>query len=268
MYGSFRDRLLTPRVARAAMSPSAIVIAGAGAAVGIVAGLGPFAAVVGVGAWLARVLAAVPRGDRRSTNDPFALSDPWRTYVKSAQQAKARFNRAVAATRSGPLRDRLAEIGSRMDAGVDECWHIAARGNEIDDARRTLEVDTKNARHQLKRLEAGPSDSTVEDTKQALRAQIASDERMAKIAVDAGARLRLLNARLDEAVARAIELSVRGDQDRLAALVDDVDGVVSEMESLRQALQVVDGNSPEWQSPPLEFPADRPRPDARPAEGS
>jgi hypothetical protein len=59
---AFRDRFLTPRVARAITSPSAIVATGAGAAAGILVGLGPVGAVaLGAAALGARVLAAVPR---------------------------------------------------------------------------------------------------------------------------------------------------------------------------------------------------------------
>ena len=59
---SFRDRFFTPKVARAMMSPLGIVLAGAGAAAGIVVGL-PLVAAAGVGAlaWGGRVLAAVPK---------------------------------------------------------------------------------------------------------------------------------------------------------------------------------------------------------------
>jgi hypothetical protein len=48
----------------------------------------------------------------------------------------------------------------------------------------------------------------------------------------------MLNARLDEAVARAIELSVHaGSVDELNSLGTDVQGVVDDMEALRQGLE-------------------------------
>ena len=37
----------------------------------------------------------------------------------------ARYRRAVSSATRGPLRERLVEIGERIDAGVDECWRIA-----------------------------------------------------------------------------------------------------------------------------------------------
>ena len=60
---------------------------------------------------------------------------------------------------------------------------------------------------------------------------------MDQVIADTADRLRLLDARLDEAVTRAIELSVRGDGvEELRGLGDTVDTVVDDLESLRQGL--------------------------------
>lgn len=232
---------------RAAGSPWGLVAAGAGVAVGLLIGLGPLAIVTGALGWAAGIAFSVTarnRGAKPAAIDPFALTDPWRRYVKDAQQARSRFDRVVASTRPGPLHDRLVDIATRMDAGIAECWRIAVRGHEIDGARRSLEVDTKNARYHLERIERGQrehgaSDDTSASTAQALRSQLAADERMAQIARDAATQLRLLDARFDEAVARATELSLSGDQLQLARLSDEVNDAVTEMEALRQALEEV-----------------------------
>ncbi len=61
---------------------------------------------------------------------------------------------------------------------------------------------------------------------------------MTAVVDDARDRLRLLDARLDEAVARAVELSVdSGDPEGVLGLSSDVDSVVTDMEALRQALE-------------------------------
>ncbi|HMQ28585.1 MAG TPA: hypothetical protein PKA98_21545, partial [Acidimicrobiales bacterium] len=58
---SFRDRFFTPPVARAMMSPSGILLAGAGASVAILAGLGPIRAVAFAAiAWAGRGRYAIP----------------------------------------------------------------------------------------------------------------------------------------------------------------------------------------------------------------
>ena len=78
----------------------------------------------------------------------------------------------------------------------------------------------------------------------ALRAQLASAERMDQTIAETRDSLRLLDARLGEAVARAVELSVEaGDIAELSGLGDDVDNLVGEMEALRQGLEEVGRSS-------------------------
>ncbi len=219
-------------------SPSAILLAGGGAALGIVAGL-PIVAAAGVGAvaWVARVAFAVPRAPRREHIDPFALGEPWRGFVRAALQAQARFDRTVQSAKAGPLRDRLAEIGERVDTGVSESWHVANRAQEISNALEQL--DTREARAKLTALEQDSTSSSESRTRteESLRAQIASAERMDSVVADARDRLRLLDARLDEAAARAVELSVDASDEGMVGLSSDVDSLVTDMEALRQALE-------------------------------
>jgi hypothetical protein len=60
---------------------------------------------------------------------------------------------------------------------------------------------------------------------------------MDRVLADTRSRLQLLDARRDESVTRAIELSVQSGPEDLTGLGDDVDGIVTEMEALRQALE-------------------------------
>jgi hypothetical protein len=234
---SFRDRFFTPQVARGLMSPLGILLAGVGTAVGIVAGL-PVAAAAGIGAlaYAGRVALTVPRGPVSDRIDPYSLSVPWRDFVQSAVSSKERFKRAVNRTEPGPLRDRLTSVADRVADGTAECWRIARHGDELDEALSQHDVDAVRRER--------PEIATLGDTAhkahtiEALDAQIASADRLARVASDARDRLRLLDARLDELVARAIELSVsEGNDEAIGTLGTDVDGLVTEMESLRQALE-------------------------------
>ena len=238
-----RDRFFTPQVARAITSPSGILLAGAGASAAILAGF-PLLAAAGVAAaaWAARVAVAVPRrtGERI---DPFTLGEPWRHFVREALQAHGRYRQAVGAMRTGPLRERLEDIGRRIDTGVQECWRIARHGHALEKGLRTLDV--ASVQHDLDALEEGSDrwadTASASRTADALRAQLSSAERMARVAGEARDRLRLLDARLDESVARAIELSLRaGDAGEAQVLGSDVDSLVSELESLRTALEEAD----------------------------
>ena len=229
---AFRDRFLTPQVARAITSPSAILLAGAGAAVGILA-VGPFGAVVGAAAYAARVGLAVPRAPK-SDIDLSALVEPWRRFVVEAMDARQRYRQALDTAAAGPLRSRLTAIGERLDDGVEETWRIARRGMALESALRQLE-DPGAVAERLGQARRAGADQRIIDS---LKAQLDTTDRIAQVAADARQRLQLLDARLDEAVARAVELSLNADDAQdLLGVGSDVEAVVGEMESLRQALE-------------------------------
>jgi len=150
-------------------------------------------------------------------------------------------------TQTGPLRDRLLEIASRVDTGIDEVWRIARQGHAIVEARSHLEVES--IRRELAAAEDDAGErwavgSALPRTVEALRSQLEAAERMDRVIADAHSRLRLLDARLDEAVARALELSVQADRpDDLTGLHADVDVLVTEMEALRRALEETSGGN-------------------------
>lgn len=195
---------------------------------------------------LALAVVALKRGTKPQVErmDPFALGEPWRLYVREAQQAEHRFAQAVKHVRPGPLRERLDEIGARLHDGVRECWNIASRADAMQHAVAAVDARSKEADlNRLQReLEVAGND-TLERAADSLRAQLASAARMEAAVWDARDRLRLLDARLDEAVARASELALRqGAEAELGVLSHDVEDLVEEMESLRTALEDTGGD--------------------------
>jgi len=246
---SFRDRFFSPRVARAVTSPSAILATGAAAAVGVIA-FGPLGALAGLLGYAARVGLSIPRGDRGPRIDPFGVKEPWRKFVGDAVQARRRFDEAIRDMEKGPLKDRLLEIGGRLDTGIEEVWNIAKRGQILADARRRLNPD--QTRWEMAQV-APPGTtvapgSTADQTLRSLQAQLEAAERMDSVIGTALDRLRLLDARLDETVTRAVELSVEAPGSAavggVSGLGADVDGLVTEMEALRQALDEANRASP------------------------
>src|SRR5690606_15391901 len=139
--------------------------------------------------------------------DPFTVGEPWRHYVQDALQARRRFDDAVHRARRGPLHDRLQEIQERVETGVREVWRIARKGHDLVDARKRL--DPAGIRREIADAEARarrqPGEASLERTLESLRAQLGTVERLEGVIADADRRLRLLNARLDEAAARTIE---------------------------------------------------------------
>lgn len=244
---SFRDRFYTPQVAGAMTSPSGIVSGGAGAATGLLvtSGLGPVGAVIGavLGAvlgWAIRVRVAMPGRERKASTriDPYSLGDRWNRMVRDAQQAERSFDQALEGTPAGPLRDRLGEISDHVTESVVEVWEIAKAGNAVESARGHINrpaVERELAETQ--RMRADGDSPSLAATEEALLMQLATADRMDTTLSGSVSRLRLLNARLDEAVTRAIELSVsQADSTAAGALRADVAGIVDEMESLRQAM--------------------------------
>lgn len=239
---SFKDRFLTPPVAEAMMAPSTIVVSAVGASIAIATGLPLVVApIVALAGWAGSVLRAVPRNRSADRIDPFTVPEPWRRFVVEALKAQVRYQQAIASAERGPIQDRLRQIGERLDDGVQETWRIARRGAQLVEARAA--IDDRSARSELERIEGEDrpglaDDSPLARTMDALRSQLATADRLDGTIEDTRAQLQLLDARLDEAVARAAELSVRADDvDALRAVDTEVEGLVQEMESLRTALE-------------------------------
>lgn len=242
------ERARTRSVAEAVTSPSGILMAGAAAAVAIAfAPLWPITApVAAIAAWAARVAMAVPRTPKSERVDAGRLRDPWRLYVLDAQEAQTRFRTAVGRGRPGPMQERLLDLGRRIDDAVRECWGVACQGDALE--MGLVQLDPRSVHAELREVESYLNGTRDEATRASLlrtaaslRSQLDSAERLAAVARDASNRLRVLNAQLDEAVARAVELTLgTSDAGALSPLTQDVDALVSEMESLRQALQEAD----------------------------
>lgn len=242
MATSLRDRILTPRTARAITSPAAILSAGAVASAAIVASVPALgAALLGAAAYAGIVAWRMPRGDSGPAVDPGRLSPAWRPFVQEALDARRRFEGVVRRARPGPLRDRLRGIADRLDTGVRECWRIARHGQELETALRQLDP-AEDVERRLATVERDLDPDRDEHGRLAavaasLRAQLESTRRIGRVAQDTRDRLRVLDARLDETVARAVELSLRADDAAaLGGLGGDVDAIVAEMEALRVAL--------------------------------
>ena len=136
-----REGLLSRRTRQAMISPSALLLLGAGVAVGLALGL-PVLAAIGLGllAWVVRVGFTAFERPATPRVKVSSLREPWRGFVLDVQAAKDRYRRAVATMDDGSLRDHLGVVGQRIDRSVDEAQQIARRGQQIDEALASIDV--------------------------------------------------------------------------------------------------------------------------------
>ena len=181
--------------------------------------------------------AAVARSRRPAQRsiaiDSFTLSEPWRRYVSAAQSAQRRYKEIVAATAAGPLRSNMESIKRNVQRGVEECWLIAKRGDELDRALNRLDSTSLKSR-----LDA----ATDPETRASLKAQLDSAQRIRTTRDNTDQQLRLLNTRIGELLAQAAEVSVGADA--TSDLGSAVDDVVTQLESLRLAIEDVNNPRP------------------------
>lgn len=149
------------------------------------------------------------RRRRRVRIDPFAVGEPWRHLVKGALQARARYDRAVGGVAAGPLRERLDDIGRRIEEGTRQCWEVAQRGCALQDAVSTLDDGEAKVR-------------------------------LTAMVTDAQEQLARLEAGLGQAAAAAVELSARqATAVEATALGEGVEHLVDDVAVLRSALDEV-----------------------------
>ncbi len=165
---------------------------------------------------------------RKVAIDPFTLSEPWRRHVAAAQSTQRRYREIARSTPDGPLRERLREIDTQVDHAVEECFTIARRGDDLDDALSRF--DTGALKRQMEHADD-------EATRGSVQSQLDSSARIRATRDDTDSRLRLLTTRMGELVAQAAEVSVGTDTtDELGSGVDDV---VIQLEALRLAVSEI-----------------------------
>lgn len=183
------------------------------------------------------------RARRLPTYDPTVLEPRWRRPVEEVLAARARFDALVERLPPGPTRERLESLSPRLDAGVGACWEIATTAQAAAGALDTLEPDRITARMKeaRRRMTTAPEGSPERDRLQgevdSLSLQLQSVSRLWDGLDDAAERLRLLELRLNGAVARAAELLLApAGGTALASVEGDLTSAVDELEALRQAV--------------------------------
>jgi hypothetical protein len=132
--------------------------------------------------------------------------------------------------REGAVQSRLVELGTQVDTGVVAVWDTVQRMVEIERVVDALDLDRVTT--ELKRVRRDPAADPA--MVEALNARFVSVQRMMNSLDDADDRLRLLDARLGAAVARAAELVLVPGGESPAG--EELAAVVVELGALRSAL--------------------------------
>jgi hypothetical protein len=176
---------------------------------------------------------------RRPPDDPLAAVDPravaprFGEAVAAALDARRRYGDVLAGIRPGPVREQLAGLAIRVDAGVLAVWETDRRATDV---ARTLDaLDPDRVTDDYKRAKRSGDDPRLEAV---LAQRFDSVQRLLNTLDDTDERLRLLDARLGAVVAGAAEVALgtvagAGDVDALGA---ELDGVVDDLGALRAAL--------------------------------
>ncbi|WP_116998704.1 hypothetical protein [Desertimonas flava] len=233
-----RDRFFTPKTAKALLSWRIPVAAAVGVVLGLIGVPWVGAIVIGVAFYAGSVLLAMPKQKRATPVDAFALSEPWRQFVQSANRSRQALQATVRGIADGPLKERLGDIVARLEQAVDESGAVATRGDAIDDAVNRIDPVRLRSRLATLREQAGAESGNVAEAIASVESQLASADRLKALSASTADRLRLTQARLDELVARAAEVSV-GTKDS-ATYAHDVDSLVVELEAMRQAVAEVE----------------------------
>lgn len=164
--------------------------------------------------------------------DPAAVPPAYAGAVAEALAARRRWQEVVAGLREGPTKERMAELGERVDAGVLAVWETVGRAADVERVAGGLEADRVTEDYKAAKRDPGADPALVE----ALRARFESTQRLLNATDGVADRLRLLDARLGAAVARAAEVALVASPEGTDALGRELDAVVGELGALRDTL--------------------------------
>ncbi len=233
-----------PSVARAATSPTAIVLAGAGVAIGEAAHLGLAVALVfgaaGYGArvaWSAvRRRSALRRRGRRhlARIDPWSVPEPWRGYTTRALDARKALRQLARDCPPGPVADYLSRALGEVEGAVEEYWALARSGATLAGApgRSRKVAQELDAAQTVAASTHGADRAALESGEEALASELRSLRHLDSVAAQVSAQLSTLSAQLEGLVAAAGELVVSA-----GVPGADLSLVSSQLSSLARALE-------------------------------
>lgn len=170
------------------------------------------------------------------------LQEPWRSFARGGGRAQARVRDIVGRTEPGPLHDRLSAIGARVSVIVETMGTVAAHGDALARARGQIDSAGLDAALSAvnQELASAPGSPAALQRVDALEAQRASALRLDDAVGSTLDKLRLLDARLNEAITLLQELAVgTSGGPGSAEVFQHVDDLLADMKALQTAVEEI-----------------------------
>ncbi|MDQ2728797.1 MAG: hypothetical protein M3Y91_13270 [Actinomycetota bacterium] len=241
--------LAHPSVVRAAVGPPAIALTAVGAGIGVLDHSLPVAVILAVIGWGGRMGWAVVARSRRQRTvkpepvDPWSVPPPWRDHLRAVVDAERRFDQAVSSLDEGPTRERVGSLADRIDRSVRTAAVTARRGALLTTPERAARTAALSAELAGMTQRHDRLDEAALRHESVVAAQLRAMRRADSVSADALDQVRLLAARIDEAVTALVELSIDesdagggGEPRSLVAVLDEIAALHAGMEASKAAM--------------------------------
>jgi hypothetical protein len=228
-----------------AASPTAIVLAGGGVALGEAAhfGLLPSLA-LGLLAWAGRIgMAGITARHRRRPRlrpqagiDPFSLGEPWRGLVRRAVAARQRYEQLCTTATPGPVTDHLVALAPRVTTAAEDVWNLARVAAATTGPEVTTRVSA--ARQQLlavqeRRQRQAPVPPGTDADERRLAGELQAARRDEQLQAEAHAEVVARTLKLEALVSTAGQIALGVPA---TVLIAGLDALAEELDALHAAL--------------------------------
>jgi len=246
------------RLAHAMTSPSTIVLTGIVTAGAIAAGVAaPLIGLAAVGTYAAKVAVSTFAGQRRAAPkhpdpDVKGLRSPYRDRVLEGVAAAERYRDTLDRAPEGPVRTRLESTAGELDetlAGLGRAaWRAQALGDHLASPTiLRLPQAHREAQARLASSRDPEARAQRQRTVEAIEEQVRVGYRLSEAHERAVSQLEITVARMDQLAVQATEVVFEtGDlhAGRSTSADDALDGLVTDLDTIRQAVDELDPEVP------------------------
>jgi hypothetical protein len=189
--------------------------------------------------WTAGARGPRPELQKPMRWDDIDLGPPWTGFVHDAVTHQARFRTALQAADPGPIHETIAGMVDRLDACVETCRRLARHGRALAQARSGIDLGAIE-REIAQAAAASATNPHAAEALASFEAQRSAAVRMDAAIGETISQLRLLEARMSEAVVRVLELSAQTGAGRELPATTEVTTLLDDLEALHLSIDEVD----------------------------